>query len=282
MKLPWVWRLCLLWSSWSPRVASEEAAFSGNEEEYIIGEDTLREVHGKFDMDGNGKASAEEIKAYVHKLHKDQADKDLNDHMEWYDISRDGKLSYDEHMHEVKLPEKRLASGQVTEREKLRLEERRQEEDARFRKADANGDEVLEDDELRALVFPGEAAHQAQAKDMVERGDANGDGGLDSKEWLSSGIPDHSPEAHAKLDKNGDGLLHLDEVRHYLSGRFHSDEAAQKLVDFADKDRDRHVSSEELLEAREKLPADVHVHLVEWAHFGPFVTGFSLYRHGEL
>merc|ERR1719356_1230463 len=69
-----------------------------------------------------------------------------------------------------------------------------------------------------------------------------------------------------KLDADHSGKLDVQELKAFESGRFHTEEAMRALFELADKDKDMHVTAEELGAAREQIAgSEAHYPFVEWA-----------------
>merc|ERR1712232_184876 len=99
-----------------------------------------------------------------------------------------------------------------------------------FKKADANDDGVLSLKEFK----------KASAKRKLEMQQT-----VDPSEVHAEG------KTHFKrLDLDGDKLLSHREYAAWLSGAYQASMAFQQLVDIADKDKDEHLSREELVEIR--------------------------------
>jgi len=240
-------------------------------EEETLSAEQLMGLHKKFDQDGNGKVSLQEVMSFADGMGKAIASKDISAIMEEIDTSKDGKLSLEEHLNDIH----NQADG-GDEEEMKELEERKQVEAAKFAAADNNGDKVLDADELPALFYPEthDAVLAVTVGQTMRQKDTNKDGKLSAREfWEADTVEGDEGELSEeenvdfeKLDLDGDGFLNMDELRAWESGRFHTEQAMKKLFDIADKDNDMHVTADELAKAREQISiSDAQYHLIEWS-----------------
>ena len=83
---------------------------------------------------------------------------------------------------------------------------------------------------------------------------------------FSDELSEEEKDDFNKLDKDGNHLLDLEELREWESGLFHTEAAMLRLIQIADKDGDMEATVEELEGAREDLQDSLgHIHLNEWA-----------------
>jgi len=233
--------------------------------------DQLRRMHAKFDANADGKVSIDEVMAFSHNVGKDIARKDIGSILEEIDTNKDGTLSLEEHLNDIH----NQADGGDDE-EMKDLADRKGVEERKFRAADTNGDGHLDKSELPALFYPEthEGVLSVTVEETMRQKDRTGDGKLTPKEFWESDLlegddGDLSEEEKAdfsRLDANGDGLIDKDELRAWESGRFHTEDAMQKLFGVADKDGDLHITADEFAEAKDIIAAsDAQYHLIEWA-----------------
>eukprot|EP00443_Scrippsiella_acuminata_P010805 CAMPEP_0115288270 /NCGR_PEP_ID=MMETSP0270-20121206/62887_1 /TAXON_ID=71861 /ORGANISM="Scrippsiella trochoidea, Strain CCMP3099" /LENGTH=276 /DNA_ID=CAMNT_0002705373 /DNA_START=70 /DNA_END=900 /DNA_ORIENTATION=- len=240
------------------------------EEESLTAEQLVG-LHKKFDQDGNGKVSLQEVMKFAEVMGKAIASKDITAILEEIDTSKDGKLTLEEHLNDIH----NQADG-GDEEEMKELEERKKVEAAKFAAADVNGDKVLDIEEIPALFYPEthEGVLSVSVAETMRQKDTNGDGKLTAKEFWEADAEtgdegELSEEENAdfqKLDLNGDGVLNMDELSAWESGRFHTEQAMKKLFEIADQDNDMHVTADELAKAREQISiSDAQYHLIEWS-----------------
>jgi len=240
-------------------------------EEDSLTADQLRRMHAKFDSNGDGKVSLQEVMAFSEGMGKQIAGKDIGAILEEIDTSKDGSLSLEEHLNDIH----NQADG-GDEEEMKELEHRKGVEGAKFKAADLNGDGQLDKNELPALFYPEthEGVLSVTVTETMRQKDKNNDGKLSAKEfWESdqmdgddSDLSEEEKADFARLDTNGDGSIDVNELRSWESGRFHTEDAMKKLFDVADKNHDLHITGDELAEARDQIAAsDAQYHLIEWA-----------------
>lgn len=250
----------------------EEAEYDDQDiEEDSLTVDQLRRMHAKFDQNGDGKVSLQEIMAFSEGVGKAIAGKDIGAILEEIDISKDGFLSLEEHLNDIH----NQADG-GDEEEMKELDHRKGVEAAKFKAADLNGDGQLDKNELPALFYPEvhEGVLTVTVQETMRQKDRDSDGKLNPKEFWESDLADgddadlseEEKADFARLDTNGDGSIDLQELRAWESGRFHTEDAMKKLFDVADGDSDLHITGDELAAARDQIAAsDAQYHLIEWA-----------------
>lgn len=231
----------------------------------------LRALHAKFDMDGDGKVSMEELTEFAHITGKATALKDTGTILESLDTDRDGKLSLKEHLQDV-----RNEAAEAGEAEAKEFELRTKAETDKHRAADADQNGVLDESEVASIFYPEthEDVLTITVDERMREKDSNHDGRLDDMEfWEVKVEGDEAAELSeqekidfATLDKDKDGFLNLEELREWESGRFHMKTAMKTIFDLADEDKDEHLTADELSGAAEYIAStDAQYHLIEWA-----------------
>lgn len=249
----------------------EEPADDQDIEEDDLTVEQLRSLHGKMDLDHDGRLSLAEAMSYAAGVGKAIASKDVGTILDEIDTSKDGKLSLEEHLADIQSQ----ADG-GDEEEMAELKQRIEVETAKFQAADSNKDQVLDSDELTSLFYPEthEDVLSVTVLETLKQKDKDGDGKLTRHEFWEADVSDGddgqlTEEEDAdfrRLDLDGDGLLSATEIRSWESGKFHTEEALKKMIEVADKDNDLHVTAEELTAARSQIAlSDAQYHLIEWA-----------------
>lgn len=253
-------------------VASEDAdAYDDYDLADALTSEQLRNMHSKFDLDGNGKASLEEVLSFAARIGLEVARKDIGTVLQEIDTDKDSHVNLDEHLNDI---HSQAEGGD--EAEMKELEVRKSLEARKFAAADSNGDGKLQSDELAALFYPEthDGVLTVSSAENLKLKDLNGDGKLSVREFWEAGDADaegvdlsqEELSDFGKLDTDGDGFLNLDELKTWDSGRFHTAEAMTKMFEIADKDNDFHVTAQELQDSRDSLGvSDAQYHLLEWA-----------------
>jgi len=270
-RLMWPIAGVLLLTVLSANGQEEDVTDDQDIEEEAMTKEQLRKLHAKFDMDGNGKVSLQEIMGFAQQMSKAIAGKDVVAILEEIDTDKDGKLSLQEHLNDIH----NQAEG-GDEAEQKELEQRKLVETNKFKAADVNGDGILGPEEIPAIFYP-ETHPEVLAvtvQETMRQKDYDGDGVLTAKEFWEfrpeDSDQDQVSEEEMKdfetLDKDKSGTLNLDELKAWESGIFHTESAMMKLLEHCDKDGDMQCNIEELENARELIAAsDAQYHLIEWA-----------------
>jgi len=240
-------------------------------EQSSLNEGQLRLLHGLIDADKNGKVSLPETLTFARTVARKIFLRHVSTILEELDTSKDGKLSLDEHVGDIK-----AQSAGADEAEQTEVDHRIEVETAEFKAADSNGDQFLDLEELTSLVHPEthDGVLSVTVQETIRQKDKNGDGKLTPEEFWDAEPSDGEDVSLSeeelidfkKLDTNGDGALELSELRPWESGAHHTEDAMKKLLEAADKDSDMHVTADELAGARNDVPmSDVaHSHLLSW------------------
>ncbi|CAE7768498.1 RCN3 [Symbiodinium sp. CCMP2592] len=249
---------------------TEEVPDEHDIEEEAMTKEQLRALHAKFDQNGDGKVSLSEVLEFAKHMSKAIAGKDVSAILDEIDTDKDGKLSLQEHLNDLHSQ----ADG-GDEEELKELERRKAIETEKFLAADEDKDQALNAKEVASLFYPetNPAVLDVVVRDTMKMKDADGDGVLTPKEFWEFGeedLEDQLSEEEVsdfkKLDKDGNGVLNLEELKAWESGVFHTEAAMVRLLQIADKDGDMMATADELENAREELASsDAQYHLIEWA-----------------
>lgn len=258
-----------LFSAFFPAGAADDEAHDVQGE--ALSEEQLHALHARFDSNGDGKASLQEVLAFAETITKAIAKKDVASILDEIDTSKDGKLSLEEHLNDL---HNQVDVGD--EEEMKALEQRKVVETRKFAAADANGDRFLDADELPYLFYP--ETHPGVLKlaveDTMATKDLDHDGKLsphefweaDEEDRVEGKLSDEEQNDFMKLDADKNGFLDAEELAVWESGRYHTESSMLMLLQIADKDHDMHLSAAELAQAREEITAsDAQYHLMEWA-----------------
>jgi len=220
-------------------VMTEEAAADEPPEMGLTPEKLLK-LHAKADADGNGKLSMDEILQFLHTGRKSASATSSKPAMELMDGNKDGKISLEELLQD-------MTSEEGHEEQKVREVEK-------FKVADGNNDGLLDEMEFAAFSNPDLHDHvlQVAARHTMEDRDRDHDGFLTFDEWWNDEnvqADGEDMQTFKQLDKDGSGKLDLKELLAWESGHVHTAEAMESFMQHADKDKDQHMTLEELQEA---------------------------------
>jgi len=226
--------------------------------------DQLRKLHSMIDSNGDGKVSLEETMRYSHSTGKEIAAKDVVQIKERMKLTTDGGVALEDHLSYIRSI---FSDGDA----------RKELETAKFKAADANGDGLIDDSELPSLSYPEthEAVMAVVIANAMRSKDSDKDGVLTMREFWASDFTagrDYKFSTEEKadfalLDKDGDGVLNLDELGRWESGRFHTETTLKKFFEAADKDGDMHMTAAELVEGAGHMETtDSQMHFMQWAN----------------
>jgi len=233
----------------------------------VLTETHLRKLHSKLDHDKDGKVAMHEVLKFAHATRKAVAKKEIDSIFDEIESTKDGHLSLEEHLAESA----EFHTGMTDEEKELA----KKAETAKFRAADMDGDDKLDKDELVHMMHPETHPEvlELHTQEEMRKRDADKDGRLSKKEWEADATPGehqdpdtHDPSADFhNLDENKDGFISIDELRHWESGKFHLEDAMNKLWDHADKDGDKHLHIDEFAQVADSLEGhDAHPHILDW------------------
>lgn len=243
----------------------------------------IRDLHKKFDKDGDGKASLEEMLNFADDIHKETLTHAVPDILKALDHIKDGKLSLKEVLDDLEESE---AAHHMTQDELATVKEL---ETLKFEVADADKDGKLDLQEVSSLFYPEPHSEvlKVSVREFIKKRDTDGDGKISADEFWTKEDQErleedfnysktHDVESSKmgkdifdKLDKDKDGLLDADELMEWESGQFHMKESFQELFDLADKDKDHHLSVKEIEKAKRDIAQiEAQYHLLHWMeHF---------------
>lgn len=267
----------------TPEGTHEDGESEVSEEEEAISTAQVEKLHGKFDANGDGKVTAEELAAFSKTTRLEILKKETSQFVDSVDGNKDGKVTLDELMEanfgaiEDSATESTMSSEEDKEY-KARQEDEKELEKKKFTIADANKDGLLDKDELAAVFYPETHPEVLElvAQTNLKQKDKDSDGLLSPEEFWGDqaseddAIQEEHGELHkvefAGLDSDKDGKLSLKELLAWESGEYHSDAAMIQLMEIADDDKDGSISKAELDKAREPLAnSPASSHMQQWA-----------------
>lgn len=215
----------------------------------------------KIDTDSNMELSQKELELWMHKTSERYMSEDVGQQFPAHDKDGDGKVTWDEYYESVfgfmtdeDFQDQSLSKDQMVSRDKRR-----------FSRADLDNDEVLSKEEFAGFLHPEDHEHMRDivVQETLEDLDKNGDGAIDQSEYIADMYHEadsngEEPEwlkieiEHFKTirDQDGDGLMHLKEVRDWLMPLEynHIEAEAQHLITECDKDESGLLSFNEVLD----------------------------------
>mmetsp|Transcript_9457 Transcript_9457/g.21753 ORF Transcript_9457/g.21753 Transcript_9457/m.21753 type:complete len:333 (+) Transcript_9457:106-1104(+) len=252
----------------------------GGEHQSLSAEQMLG-LHKKMDANGDGKVSMAELLAFSDSTRRQILEREVQAVLAEMDLDGDGKLSVQELVKDLD-----SWGGEDVREDEHEAAAMKELEIAKFGAADTSKDGLLDIHELPAMFYPeiNEGVLDLTAKQTLRQKDGDGDGLLSLQEFWRDGAPsddalseegqeplimDGEQEEFRKMDADHSGKLDLQELKAFESGRLHTEEAMKSLFELADKDKDMHVTAEELGAAREQIAgSEAHYPFAEWAdHF---------------
>lgn len=227
---------------------------SGQTIQRALRPEELRGMHTILDSDGDGKVSMSEGLTYVRQHRRKLSHASTLQILANMDSNKDGRLDLQEF-------QKDLNQWKMEEDEK---------EDAisKFSAYDQDQDGILDEEESLLFFY--------WLFDF-RKADGNSDGSLTFKEFRkaaakkskSQGDGVANPEdreVFKGLDADRNKRLCLQEYVSFKTGTFAAEEAMRKLFQLADKDDDIHLSTSELVEARQGMAgSNAYYHFWDWA-----------------
>lgn len=264
----------------------------------------LQQAHVEFDENGDRTVSNGELIRFMEKHHKEKslAEIDARGEIQRMDTSKDGFVSLDEYLKDAVPPvnyggnltnarhEQFMApSGAVyplgensLERARAIDEALKADEIEKFKAADMNGDGLLNQSELHALVVPvaNEGVIAVVVRHTMRNADTDKNGLLSYDEFQASGLSETGNEedrhvtenemranqVFTRLDKNGDGSLDMDEIRNWESGAIEREDIANSFVNTLDRDGNKHIDSSEFVQGKRSIgDSEIQSYLIAWA-----------------
>jgi len=247
-------------------------------EHQSLSAEQMHGIHKKMDANGDGKVSMAEVLAFSDSTRRQIAEREVETVLEEMDLDKDGKLSVQELVKDLD-----SWGGEDVREDEHEAATMKEVETAKFGAADTNRDGLLDIHELPAMFYPEthEGVLDLTTRQALRQKDGDGDGVLSLQEFWRGGVPaddaldqegeellitDDEKEEFRKLDADHSGKVDVQELKAFESGRFHTEEAMRALFELADRDKDLHVTAEELGAAREQIAgSEAHYPLVEWA-----------------
>lgn len=246
---------------------AESGVHEDKGEQSTVTADHLRKLHKQLDKNKDGKVALHEVMEHGHHMRKAVVTKEIAGIFNEIESTKDGHLSMEEHLAEI---------GEFHEGDDEEKEKQKAHDIAKFKAADINKDDKLDQEELVHMMYPDthpEVLDLHTKEDMRKR-DANKDGKLSKEEWKKDATPGehedpdkkHDPEADFdRLDEDKSGFIEYAELRHWESGLHHRDSAMRSLLEMADKDKDGLLTADELAGVADDLDGhDSHAHIMEW------------------
>lgn len=237
-----------------------------------LSDKTLRALHAKIDENSDGKIVIEEAVAFGHKMSALSVSfSNITETFVEADTNKDGKMSIEERVHHI--------TGSPEGSEDDEMQRLMDDEKAKFKLADTDGDGLLTPDEAKGLYNPDPSGpiFQLMAETSLKKLDLDSNGELTAEEFWAPEHVDGEPEElseeqkeeFAAADKDKSGTLNLEEIKHWEQGGVHLDSAMKQLFEVADSDHDGFISADELAQSGEHLAEEMgpsaHYHLTEWA-----------------
>jgi len=255
----------------------EEIEQEGSEHQPLSAEE-MHGIHKKMDANGDGKVSMAEVLAFSDSARRQILEREVETVLEEMDIDKDRKLSVQELVKDLD-----SWGGEDVKEDEHEAATMKEVETAKFGAADTNKDGLLDIHELPAMFYPDmhDGVLDLTTGQTLRQKDGDGDGLLSLQEFWRGGVPADAPldqegdellitddekEEFQKLDADHSGKLDLQELKAFQSSRLHTEEAMRSLFELADKDKDMHLTAEELGAAREQIAgSEAYYPLVEWA-----------------
>lgn len=238
----------------------------------LLSLEQLNRIHTKCDQNKDGKASLPELMQFGESVRRRIAEKEIDTVMNEIDVSpHDGHASLQEYMDDLEKHVNDEDTAAVNQHVELRSTELE-----KFKLADVDEDGSLNRNELINMVSPGmnDKIFEISTLSELRQKDSNNDGVLSEEEFWGDHVGQEGE--FEKLDKNGDGVIDLGELKLWASGWYHTEAALKQLFDLADADKDGFLTTAELESVYTTIDTtDAHYHLLQWAdNDGEFPESF--------
>lgn len=201
-----------------------------------------RRYFEKFDINGDGVISAQELQKVSRKLGYRFTQEQLDEIMRANDLDRNGCLTFDEFLTAMPCNFENISSD-----EHKMADIRR-----KFQEFDQDGNGLVSLDEAHDILRKELAFTPVQTEELVKRYDKNGDGHLSYEEFVRFYGKVTSKAAQIKamfheFDKDGSGSISVEEARHMLKKLDIPDDEVRTLVALHDKNNDGELQYEEFI-----------------------------------
>ncbi|XP_075885034.1 calumenin-B isoform X2 [Nelusetta ayraudi] len=245
----------------------DHEAFLGQEEaksfEQLTPEESkerLGMLVGRIDDDKDGFVTTEEMTAWIKYTQRRWMIEEVDRQFKTQDLDGDGLITWEEYKNatygytmEEDDPEEEIGYKRMMERD-----------ERRFKGADLNLDMMATKEEFAAFIHPEEFEHMKDiiVTETMEDIDKNGDGLIDLNEYIGDMYnqegEDEEPEWVTTerqqftefRDQNKDGKMDKHETRDWILPKDydHAEAEAKHLIYEADKDEDKRLTKEEIVE----------------------------------
>jgi Ca2+-binding EF-hand superfamily protein len=225
----------------------------GEDEEDLDGPLHFSRLFDLIDSNKDGKINLSELVLYnnVHMLEAEQ--QDLRQDIAEIDTDGNRKVDLEEFMEYTRFAERKEEPDTEHSKQIFALEE------TKFKAADKNDDGFVEGDEMVGLMHPqlDQGVSAVVAKAVFGFRDIDGSGTLTMAELFEvpeADIDDkYMKPDFVSADRDGDGLMSLEEFTRFDSGLHYHETIFQALLDKIDSDRDGYATLKELLSKRQEI-----------------------------